>query len=337
MLRQLCIDIAGYEDELEVIISDNASTDNTARVIEDWLQRVPQTLVVRKFRNDTNLGVSRNIVSLFYRGEGRFLMFLGDDDRVNPNFLPILLALLKGSSPPSVVIQGVWSWRPVAKTYGLVDLEGAARFFYEYGNAYAGVVDRAAAVTAIEKRGWRATIEETLWPQTIIGYLVLGDLNTRRAYVTKQEIGARLTGNFNVYSAEYFKRTLGSLIVAAKLVDEGTGTRTIARNFLTVNCRALKSNIRALWVYCIIEECRLDTSDLRRVLQEGFGLRGYLWATFFRVFESYPVIYTLSRFAHAILHCRSRETFEQRILRFRREYAEAIANRDGKSRVGDWF
>ena len=62
---------------LEVIVSDNASTDGT----EKWIQRYSADSRFRYFRNETNLGSGPNYRKLLYvYATGEYGHFLTDDD-----------------------------------------------------------------------------------------------------------------------------------------------------------------------------------------------------------------------------------------------------------------
>jgi len=59
----------------EIIIQDDASVDNTVEVVESFHD--PR---INIFRNEKNLGYSRNLESLSKRGEGEIIYLMGQDD-----------------------------------------------------------------------------------------------------------------------------------------------------------------------------------------------------------------------------------------------------------------
>ena len=64
------------EASYEVVFRDNASTDHTRDIITQFGKRHP----VRYSRNDENIGVMRNILSVPLDASGEFVWMLGDDD-----------------------------------------------------------------------------------------------------------------------------------------------------------------------------------------------------------------------------------------------------------------
>ena len=82
----------GYEGKVELIVSDNASSDNTREVAE-WAQTVhPYTY----HRNEVNIGAGPNFMLLSNTlAKGEFCWFIGDDDFIRPGALARLVKLLE--------------------------------------------------------------------------------------------------------------------------------------------------------------------------------------------------------------------------------------------------
>ena len=76
---------------LDLVISDNASTDDTAEVIAAFQAR---GLCARYVRNPTNLGADANFLQCLSLAEAKYVWVLGDDDLVMPGALAALLSLL---------------------------------------------------------------------------------------------------------------------------------------------------------------------------------------------------------------------------------------------------
>lgn len=77
MLTALCRQSAALGDQLEIVVSDNASTDATRAVVDAASAVAP----IRYFRNDQNMG-SRNFLLAVERASGEYAWVLGDDDLV---------------------------------------------------------------------------------------------------------------------------------------------------------------------------------------------------------------------------------------------------------------
>jgi glycosyltransferase involved in cell wall biosynthesis len=75
--------LAQTHRDLELVISDNASTDRTAEICRDYAL---QDSRVRYFRNSTNLGAAPNYNLVFSHARGRFFKWLAHDDVITPTF-----------------------------------------------------------------------------------------------------------------------------------------------------------------------------------------------------------------------------------------------------------
>ncbi|HSI62399.1 MAG TPA: glycosyltransferase family 2 protein [Candidatus Saccharimonadia bacterium] len=62
---------------LEIIVSDNASTDGTRRICKDYARRDSR---IRYHRNSENLGVGRNFEKVLQRATGEYFTWLASDD-----------------------------------------------------------------------------------------------------------------------------------------------------------------------------------------------------------------------------------------------------------------
>jgi glycosyltransferase involved in cell wall biosynthesis len=77
MLQSLCRQCAAFGDQLEIVVSDNASTDDTRAVVDAASAVAP----ISYFRNAENVG-SRNFLLAVERASGEYAWVLGDDDLV---------------------------------------------------------------------------------------------------------------------------------------------------------------------------------------------------------------------------------------------------------------
>ncbi|MCS6763626.1 MAG: glycosyltransferase [Candidatus Protistobacter heckmanni] len=76
---------------VEVCISDNGSSDDTAQIVEEAKQLVP----LRYERNQENLGIPANFLKVVDMATGEFAWLVGDDDLLMPEALKTLLELIE--------------------------------------------------------------------------------------------------------------------------------------------------------------------------------------------------------------------------------------------------
>ena len=58
-----------FNNSIEIIISDNCSTDNTKRIVSKYLLSYNN---IRYYRNDENIGMEKNIAKVLSLGNGKF-------------------------------------------------------------------------------------------------------------------------------------------------------------------------------------------------------------------------------------------------------------------------
>jgi abequosyltransferase len=110
---------------VEIVVSDNASTDNTIAMLEDYAKELP----LRWQRQSTNLGFDRNCAAVVAMAHGKYCWILGSDDCITPDSLQEAVSQLRRHNPdifhfgyvqgdislqPLLRVAPVSSFRPVA-------------------------------------------------------------------------------------------------------------------------------------------------------------------------------------------------------------------------------
>src|SRR5689334_21288350 len=92
MLQAVLPQVAEHSPEVELWISDNASSDETAKVIEESKHLGP----FNYSRNSTNIGLISNLIKCATElARGEFVWLLGDDDLLCPNGLSHVVRALR--------------------------------------------------------------------------------------------------------------------------------------------------------------------------------------------------------------------------------------------------
>lgn len=77
----------GYACELEVVISDNASSDETPEIVEHYRSRFDHLIY---FRADQNMGADRNFLRVVEIATGDYCWLMGSDDKLEPDAISIV-------------------------------------------------------------------------------------------------------------------------------------------------------------------------------------------------------------------------------------------------------
>jgi abequosyltransferase len=79
-------------DEVEIVVLDGASTDNTEEVVRLYQMRFPR---LRYFRQDTNLGIDQDFANAVDLAHGEYCWLFSDDDVLKPGAIKIVLDALQ--------------------------------------------------------------------------------------------------------------------------------------------------------------------------------------------------------------------------------------------------
>jgi glycosyltransferase involved in cell wall biosynthesis len=73
--------VKGFEDEIQIFVSDNCSTDNTQDVIKKWKEQL-SNVTFNSCRNVENIGVMKNIQHCLSSASTKYVWAIGDDDPI---------------------------------------------------------------------------------------------------------------------------------------------------------------------------------------------------------------------------------------------------------------
>lgn len=88
-------------DKVKLLISDNASTDNTSSVIDIYSARIKNLISIK---NKVNNGADENISQCYLLADTPYVWVLGDDDAPFKGMLKLILELLKNELPDMVYL-----------------------------------------------------------------------------------------------------------------------------------------------------------------------------------------------------------------------------------------
>ena len=102
----------------ELIVADDASTDSTAAVAEEWQRRYPD--IVRVIRREKNLGLQANFLDAWSRVKGEYVAICeGDDHWSSASKLRRQAEWLDAHPDYSLVFHRVWNHYADTKTLSL--------------------------------------------------------------------------------------------------------------------------------------------------------------------------------------------------------------------------
>jgi glycosyltransferase involved in cell wall biosynthesis len=147
--RYLCANLTQLRKELssidpdivEVLVSDNFSTDDTEDVVKSFIN---SGFCIQYVRTEQNIGWGKNFYQCFSLARGNYVLILGDDDYIVDDALQLLLNRLKNSN------YGVLCIRPYGFDFNFREeiprIGGAEK---EYSNANQFIKDIGVLMTLI--------------------------------------------------------------------------------------------------------------------------------------------------------------------------------------------
>jgi len=121
---------------IEIIISDNASTDDTEHLCQRHCEKDKRIKYVKQF---SNIGPGKNFSEVLSMASGEYFMWLGDDDWIDPIYLSGCVSILKENKDVSLVSGSPLYYRDgekshTGKMFDLLDENWMARVFRYYQN-----------------------------------------------------------------------------------------------------------------------------------------------------------------------------------------------------------
>ena len=132
-----------YRD-FELIISDNASTDGTSRICQEYARSDPR---IRFHQIDANVGAAENFNRTFRLSSGTYFMWAAHDDRWHPSYISRCIAALE-RSPAAVLCAS--SIRFIDESGVEIDVASLGPLIGEYNRLHTvslGLVERVRELT----------------------------------------------------------------------------------------------------------------------------------------------------------------------------------------------
>jgi rhamnosyltransferase len=225
-LRELLASLQPQLEEypqIELLISDNACTDDTASVIAEFVEH---GLALRHLRNESNIGPDANFLQCYEQAAGRYVWVFGDDDLVLDGGIAKVVRLLEREAPdymfvaPYIFLQSIVEIRPTRKIVP-TQLVTSAEKMATLVNLHADLI---LITSAILNKDWIASlahpqfaslVETNLvqlgWVLTCLRYLRRGVFVELGVLATR---GANSRGGFRAAKVfgESYRRAIGEML-----------------------------------------------------------------------------------------------------------------------------
>jgi len=262
--------LAQRSADVEIVISDNASTDNTAAMVAKLQKQYPE---ISYHRSAQNQGFDLNVLRVVELAKGKYCWFLGDDDRIEPNGVAEVLAALAAYPDLGGICLGVkaydkdmqketLSWNPTLGKYHNTTLfQNADQCFSVLGHYLsffsAQVINRAAWMEIFQTGSWREFCEGF-----VHFYMIASVLKNQPCwlYLAPQCVGWRSGNDPLLAAVGFYERLRFDIEGGEKVICAVLGKRSPAYHAIMRTGAAVHSS-------SIVLNARLNNIDVRTRIQ----------------------------------------------------------------------
>ncbi|HJY98734.1 MAG TPA: glycosyltransferase [Patescibacteria group bacterium] len=166
--------------DVELVIGDDASTDGTKKIVEEFI-RLNKKINVKYIRSNKRLSFDRNVIKIVNSASGKFCWLLGDDDLPKKNCISRIKSVISRYPNTSLVhlnyscydnlLHRVVAARMVKEIHKDVLFRSGFEFYFrETKNSYfkyLGTNTITVCSDVINRKRWLAALKET---RKFIGY-----------------------------------------------------------------------------------------------------------------------------------------------------------------------
>jgi glycosyltransferase involved in cell wall biosynthesis len=225
LLNELCTDLLQYglENKIQLLVSNNASEDNTELIIKKYLEYP----FITYNKNATNIGAKSNVLKSMELAQTPFVMFIGDDDRLSVKKLLAAVDDLEKNPEIGILIDSCRS-----KSERLNELKNYSpdeflrHNFYYMGNAGLFITRTDFFTSNLNKYGYDFFNE--CWPQSQC--MILGIESEKHLTISTRNYELPASGfhdDVMVYSSYYLWRTtIYDLLISLIAIKDKIRTET---------------------------------------------------------------------------------------------------------------
>ena len=289
-LSQICKQLPRNGDTVELLVSNNCSTDATDEVVRKYISLGYE---ITYLVNATNIGPDRNFEQCYRRARGKYVLILGDDDVLLEGAMDKIAALLKDENYGVVFLNSYGFTddfareKPVIASSGhtvYIDaLQFVKRVAYFFTFTSANIVNRSLVK---EPADWGPFFDSNL---VQLAWIFSALFNAKKnLYVSERLLAARLYNSGGYGLCRVFGHNFNK--VFNLFIQEGTDPRF----FRAINRKLLSTHFPAQITRLRNNLIRLQPENYFESLYPLF--RGYLYFWLFTV----PAIFLPARFTYLL-------------------------------------
>ncbi len=147
-----------YKNLIEILISDNNSTDQTKKVVFFYIKKSlkNKNIIINYFKQKKNIGFLKNFSGLSKLANGKYILYLNDDDLPGIGFYVQLINLLKKNYSNSMLIAPIGNSNKYYKAFFGIN---KISYIVNRSSIHSGIILNRKLIKY-------SSFEKTLYPQT---------------------------------------------------------------------------------------------------------------------------------------------------------------------------
>ncbi len=93
------------KNDIEIIVSDNLSPDNTVDELNKLIKDCDFDIKIHQ--QTENIGLEKNALFVLEKAIGKYVMYIGDDDFIDINYLKDVVTEIKANNPATVLLSSI--------------------------------------------------------------------------------------------------------------------------------------------------------------------------------------------------------------------------------------
>lgn len=255
-------------DEIEIIVSDNASTDNTQELMIEYENKG----IIKYYRNKHNLGMDRNFLNCICKSHGQYIHLLSDDDMLLDGAIEKILQIIEKQSPDYIHLNSVtYDKKKYNTKFKMASRINIKKDFIseckEEYMKYIGIHITFLSASVIKRDNLKnIQVKKYIGTYFLHAHIILNTLkgNNKKVVITQEPLiasKANNSGGYNLYQVwvrEYKKLLLVTGVKSGfdyekMLCQYRTDMKGIIRNFI-LNFRINKNEFDLKQKYILVTE-----------------------------------------------------------------------------------
>lgn len=214
----------GYQEQIEILVSDNASADETMSVVSEYQNTYPW---IRYHRNDENIGGERNFYAAAGMASGEYVWIFGDDDKMTGDAIGVVIDRIESGYNLIITNYSIWlkDFSSVIKHRGLPFgkdevFDNPNEFMKRFGlhiGYITSVITKKSVFLSLPPDEYEPYIEYG-YPQVFSVYAGIAQ-NCRATYISTPLVCSRSENSSDYDKYKYF--AVGSTLVFKALLKKG--------------------------------------------------------------------------------------------------------------------